>query len=120
MSTVTPSEGDDVKTVWGAAARWLFGQEANTVMMFVLVGLLAAGGYYAVTTAIPSHLASIQAGYERIDKAHNQQTTEARTAFKDLAAQQTDALIKQGQVFKDSIDRVTTSFDKAMEREHHK
>ena len=31
------NKDDDMRSVWSVAARWLFGQEANTVMLFLLV-----------------------------------------------------------------------------------
>lgn len=41
------------------------GQPFNNVLILVLIGLFAGGGYYTVNNAVPAHLQQIEAGYER-------------------------------------------------------
>lgn len=50
--------------------RWLFGQEANTVVLATMLAVLVYGGWRAATEAIPKHLQQIHDGYKEISKEH--------------------------------------------------
>ena len=50
---------------WSVAVRWLFGQEANTVALFLIIGALF---YFS-----PEALKRIQAGYEKIEVNQTEQ-----------------------------------------------
>ena len=110
------NKDDDMRSVWSVAARWLFGQEANTVMLFLLVG----GAFYVVRHLVPEHLQSIQQGYERIEGSHATQAKEQRDSFATIVTQQNKTLEYQAQTYEKSLSRIADSFDKTMERALHK
>ena len=67
-----------VKTL---AANWLLGQPFNNV---ILVAILASGGWafwYGITKAIPDHLTTIQAGYEKIESRQSEQLKDQQATF---------------------------------------
>jgi len=112
----TTKEPEDMRSVWSVAARWLFGQEANTVMLFMLVG----GSFYVVRHLVPVHLESIQLGYERIEVNHAAQAKDQRDSFATIVTQQNKTLEFQAQTYEKSLSRIADSFDKTMERALHK
>ena len=59
--------------------RWTLNQGVSTVLLFAIFGVLFLGGRYAIETAIPSHLESIQHGYEKIEKSHQDAMKAERT-----------------------------------------
>jgi hypothetical protein len=58
------------------AVRWLFGQPFNNVLLIAILGAIAWGTRYGVTTAIPAHLKQIQDGYEMLDQSHKDERGE--------------------------------------------
>lgn len=50
-------------------ANWLNAQNFNNLLLLAIIGLIAYGGRYAITIAIPDHLKTIQQGYEKIEAA---------------------------------------------------
>lgn len=72
------SPNDSVKTV---AAKWLFGQEANTVALYLILASLGYFTWYMVNTGIPKHLDQIHRGYTEINDANNKARTEAQATF---------------------------------------
>jgi cell shape-determining protein MreC len=110
MSTDSQQGTEDMKGILATAARWLFGQEANTVMLFVLVG----GAFYVIRELVPSHLQSIQAGYERIEKSHEGQLNDQRHSFSTIVTQQNETLKAQSQTYEKSLSRIADTFDKTM------
>lgn len=52
-------------SLWSLVVRWLFGQEANTVALFLIIGALF---YFS-----PEALKRIQAGYEKIEVNQTEQ-----------------------------------------------
>lgn len=73
---VPPGEATDTA---GRVQKWIFGQPAIVVLLFVFVGMAGWLGRYVVTTGVPAHLQQIQNGYERIN-AENNQANAARDA----------------------------------------
>jgi hypothetical protein len=111
------------QSLWALGARWLFGQEATVVLLFAIV----LGGFYAFRTLVPIHLSSIQQGYEKIDKAHEEatktmrldhgeQVKSQRDSFAEIVSQQNETLKAQGQTYEKSLSRIADSFDKTMDR----
>lgn len=49
---------------------WLYRQGVSTVLLGAILWAIYHMGYYAMDTAIPRHLKSIQDGYERIEASH--------------------------------------------------
>lgn len=101
IATITDKEGNaigKVTDVKSAAVHWLFGQEANTVALFLILGAGAWFGQWLITTGIPLHLQSIHAGYQEIAK-------ENRDCMKELAGQHEKA-----------VDKLQTSFEKAIDK----
>ena len=50
------------------AMHWLFGQQANTVALYIIIAAIFYGGWYCVTTGIPAHLKQIHDGYKEVGK----------------------------------------------------
>lgn len=55
-----PVEGSNWKSI---AARWLFGQESNTVLLFLILAAIGGGAWYGV----PGILRQIHTGYKEIN-----------------------------------------------------
>ncbi len=73
MSTGLPENGGgDIKRTFSS---WLFRQEAQTVLLFVIVLGGGYGMYYAMDKAIPAHLGTIQTGYDRLQQQHEKSET---------------------------------------------
>lgn len=66
------------------AARWIFGQDVSTVLLVGILVSLWYFGWYAMTQAIPAHLQSIQAGYERIEANHDASLKQMRVDNAEL------------------------------------
>lgn len=101
IATITDTQGNPVGRVTdvkSAAVHWLFGQEANTVALFLILGAGAFFGWWLITTGIPAHLKSIHAGYQEIAKDN-------RDCMKELASQHEKA-----------VDKLQTSFEKAVDK----
>lgn len=79
------------------AMSWLFQQEAQTVLLFLIVIAIGYGTYYAMDKAIPGHLDTIQKGYDRIQQQHEK--SESRSI----------------EVFEKSIDRISKENSTARE-----
>lgn len=65
-------------------AKWLAGQPFNNVLLF---GILAGGAWcvwYAMTLAIPQHLATIQTGYEKIETRQSEQLKGQQETFEKV------------------------------------
>lgn len=61
--------------------EWLKGQPFNNLLTLLLLAMIAWLGWYGVTQAIPQHLSTIQAGYERIEASHTKQLESQEKAF---------------------------------------
>ncbi len=53
--------------------RWIAGQGVVSGLLCLILCAMLYGGYYAMETAIPSHLKQIQDGYERQTLEHTKQ-----------------------------------------------
>lgn len=74
--------------------RWLFGQEANTVILVMLLASILYGMKYAMDTAIPSHLKQIQAGYQEVAEQHVQEVKHSNETF-DKASERQERLLRE-------------------------
>lgn len=95
------------------AARWLFGQQANTVGVFLIVGALMYG-IYAAAQGIPPLL---KAGREIHNEIKDEHRAERREAW-ERVGKMTDALRENGQrmeSMKVSVDSLVTE----IRRERH-
>lgn len=54
-------------------AKWLSGQRADTVLLFLILGAIVSLGWYGIQYGIPAHLRMIQSGYETIESSHKGQ-----------------------------------------------
>jgi len=66
------------------AIQWLMQQGVSTVLLTAQTGLFLYIGYYAVHTAIPMHLKSIQDGYTSHATMFKEIRTEDRETAKEL------------------------------------
>lgn len=74
----------DLKT---RAARWIFGQEANTVALFAILAFMCYAAYYTLTIGIPAHISQIQAGYKSINDENLKSREEDRKSREEDRAQ---------------------------------
>lgn len=84
-------------SLWGIAGRamdWLLGQQGNTIALFVILGVIAYLGWYAINHAIPMHLSQIQAGYEKIEAQQTKQI-DSITASYDRRAAESQELLRE-------------------------
>lgn len=65
--------------------RWLFGQEANTILLFLILGAIAWFAKYCVDVAVPAHLRMIQSGYEKVASQHSAEVRDLRETFERTA-----------------------------------
>lgn len=63
------NEDGSIKT---AAVRWLFGQEANTVALYLILAAMGYGAWWSVTVGVPKHLDSIKQGYREVATEHKE------------------------------------------------
>lgn len=91
-------ESPSSQSTTSQAVRWLLGQEANTIVLFAVLGAVGWSGWYGITTAIPKHLDQIQTGYQSVAK-------QSDAAVKDLTEKHT----KQ-------VESISKSFDTTNER----
>jgi len=66
------------------AAHWLFGQPFNNVLLVVILAGGAWVTYYGMTRAIPDHLLTIQAGYEKIETRQTEQLKDQQATFEKV------------------------------------
>ena len=92
---VTPENDDNIQRTF---SKWLFGQEANTVALYLILIALGYGGWWALTVGIPKHLEMIQRGYESINDRN------------------TKALEGAGQRHSKDLEAVSSSFEKSLDR----
>jgi hypothetical protein len=80
--------GNDNGDLRTSLVRWLFGQEANTILLFLILGSIAWFAKYCVDTAVPAHLRMIQTGYERVASQHAAEVRDLRESFERTAERQ--------------------------------
>lgn len=83
------------ESLWSLAGRamdWLLGQQGNTIALFVILGVIAYLGWYAINHAIPAHLSQIQAGYEKIESQQTRQIESITSSFDRRAAESQELL----------------------------
>lgn len=102
---VDPQEDESLKRTF---AHWLFGQESNTVALYLILIAMGYGGYQAVTVWVPAHLSQIQAGYKEIAK-------ENREVHKDIADRTHDDIEKLSASFEKAIDRTEKAFQNGLD-----
>ena len=64
---------DENKNLTQQAVTWITGQSFNNVLLVLILCAIGWGGWYSLTTVIPSHLKQIQQGYETIDNRHREE-----------------------------------------------
>lgn len=82
MSSVT-TEAQQPIDAKSAFVKWVFGQEANTVALYLILAALGYGGWWTVTVGVPAHLKMIQDGYERLAQKHEDSRKSDREMYKD-------------------------------------
>ena len=72
---------DQKQNLTSQVVSWAAGQPFNNVLLLAILGSIMWGGYFAMTTAIPSHLQQIQTGYEALTNAHREERKELRETY---------------------------------------
>lgn len=70
---------------------WAAGQPFNNVLLLAILGAIMWGGWFAMTTALPSHLKQIQTGYEALTNAHREERKELRETYGQWMQKQSTA-----------------------------
>ncbi len=79
--------------------RWLFGQEANTVVLATMLAVLVYGGWRAATEAVPKTLKQIHDGYKEISADHT-------VAVEKITQNHQEEIEKLQQTFERTLDRI--------------
>lgn len=58
--------------------KWASGQPFNNVLLMTILASFGWACWHGITTAIPSHLKQIQAGYESLDDKHTTEREQSR------------------------------------------
>lgn len=74
--------------------RWLLGQEASTVLLFLILGAIAWFAKYCLDVAVPAHLRMIQSGYEQVATRHSAEVRELRETF-EKASERHERLLRE-------------------------
>lgn len=69
---------EDYKVI---AAKWVAGQPFTNVLLCAILLSFGYCLYYAMTVVIPSHLQTIQEGYEKLDDTHMKERDTIRRQF---------------------------------------
>lgn len=99
MVTVDGEEGSIQRTF----TNWLFGQEANTVALYLILIAIGYGGWWTITVGVPKHLDQIQHGYETLSDRHSK-------AIEDINARHSRELESVGATYEKSLDRMERAF----------
>ena len=94
QQTQSGSHSDSLFGLAGRGLDWLLGQQANTIALFAIFGLMGWLAYYAANFAIPAHLSQIQAGYEKIEAQQTKQIEALTTSF-DRRADEANYLLRE-------------------------
>lgn len=103
---VVRSGTDEVKV---KAATWLFSQNKDTIALYLILGVLVIGGYVAITSWVPKHLAQIQSGYDKV-------TDQFTVVAKDIADKNRQAHKDIAESHAKDLDKTIQQFDKSIER----
>ena len=91
------NENGDLKS---KALRWFLGQEANTILLFLILAGISWMLHYSITEAIPAHLKQIGEGYKAVAEENRaaqreQQATFERTTEKfERTMERNDGLVR--------------------------
>lgn len=93
--------------------NWLFGQESNTVALYLILLAMGYGGWWGITVGIPAHLMQIQKGYETVAEKN-------REVHKDIADRTHQDIQNLSNVFEKAIERQEKAFQAGFEAAGHK
>lgn len=80
MPTSDEELGKDIS--WKVVfAKWLVQQGVPAVLLFSILFVMSYGMHYAIETAIPEHLKTIQLGYDRMQEAHAKEESRLAEMF---------------------------------------
>lgn len=85
---------NDTSDLRANIVRWLLGQEANTILLFLILGAIAWFAKYCLDVAVPAHLRMIQSGYEQITTRHSAEVRELRETF-EKASERQERLLRE-------------------------
>lgn len=70
------------------AAKWLFGQDSTTVLLFTIVIGAGWGAYHASDVLIPQHIKALNDNAEKIAKEHAEEVKELSKLFESQSEKQ--------------------------------
>lgn len=105
---VPPAVDEEDPSLKRTFAHWLFGQESNTVALYLILAAMGYGGYQAVTVWVPAHLSQIQAGYKEIAK-------ENRETHKEISDRTHEDIRNLSENFEKAIERSDKAFQLGLE-----
>lgn len=100
---VPPAVDEDDPSLKRTFSNWLFGQESNTVALYLILGAIFYGGYQGVTVWIPAHLVQIQKGYETISDKN-------REVHKEISDRTHEDIKALSENFEKALERSDKSF----------
>ena len=74
---------EDEATLKQTAVKWLFGQEANTIALFAILGALGYASWYMINEGIPKHLQQIHQGYKELNEQNIKDREVLRQDFRE-------------------------------------
>jgi len=102
------SDTDEDPSLKRTFANWLFGQESNTVALYLILAAMGYGGWQAVTVWIPAHLTQIQEGYKTIADKN-------REIHKEISDRTHEDIKALSENFEKAIERSDKSFQLGLE-----
>ncbi|MDE2106373.1 MAG: hypothetical protein KGL39_54660 [Patescibacteria group bacterium] len=80
---------EDAHDTWmSMAAKWLFGQDATTVLLFAVLGFGGYAFYHAGDVMIPQHIKALNDNAEKIAKDHSDEVQQLSTLFERQSEKQ--------------------------------
>lgn len=89
-----------------AVLYWAMRQGMLAVLLLVFVGMVAWVGRYAVVDGIPSVVKQIQEGYEKLEKSHREERTEAAERTASTLNKLDDAVREQTKATQDLMRQI--------------
>ncbi len=93
-------------------SKWLFSQEASTVLLFLILCAIGAGAWYGV----PAALRQIQAGYESLEIKHAAERNEVETRYLSERKEMREDTKADRQEFRANLEKLGSAVDRLSEK----